>query len=60
VERKKMVFSEMTPWLLVLWRERHPEAQEEIILGFDGLEPAAEGVPLGFDNVRSQNANRGD
>jgi hypothetical protein len=60
VERTKMVLSEMTPLLLVLWREQHPEAQEQIMLGFGGLEPAAEGVSFAFDDVRSQNANRGD
>jgi hypothetical protein len=60
VERTKMVLSEMTWLLLVLWREQHPEAQEQIMLGFDGLEPAAEGGSFPFNDVRSQDANRGD
>jgi hypothetical protein len=29
VERTKMVLSEMNPLLLMLWRERHPKAQEQ-------------------------------
>jgi hypothetical protein len=46
VERTKMVLSEMTPLLLVLWREQHTEAQEQIMLGFDGLEQRLNGFPL--------------
>jgi hypothetical protein len=33
------------PLLLLLWREQHPEAQEQIMLGFDGLEQRLKGVP---------------
>lgn len=32
VERTKMVLSEMTPLLLVLWREKHPEGKEQLYL----------------------------
>src|SRR6185437_5379327 len=32
VERTKMVLSEMTPLLLVLWREKHPEGKEQLHL----------------------------
>jgi hypothetical protein len=46
VERTKMVLAEMTPLLLVLWREQHPEGQEQIMLGFDMREPAAEAIRL--------------
>jgi hypothetical protein len=46
VERTKMVLAEMTPLLLVLWREQHPEGQEQIMLGFDVREPAAEAIRL--------------
>jgi hypothetical protein len=34
VERTKMVLSEMNPLLLMLWRERHPKAQEQVMLDF--------------------------
>jgi 5-methylcytosine-specific restriction endonuclease McrA len=46
VERTKTVLSEMTPLLLALWREQHTEAQEQIMLGFDGLEQRLNGFPL--------------
>jgi hypothetical protein len=46
VERTKMVLAEMTPLLLVLWREHHPEGQEQIMLGFDVREEAAEAIRL--------------
>jgi hypothetical protein len=46
VERTKMVLAEMTPLLLVLWREQHPQGQEQIMLGFDVREPAAEAIRL--------------
>jgi hypothetical protein len=46
VERTKMVFAEMTPLLLVLWREQHPQCQEQIMLGFDMREPSAEVIRL--------------
>jgi hypothetical protein len=41
-----MVLAEMTPLLLVLWREQHPQGQEQIMLGFDVREPAAEAIRL--------------
>jgi hypothetical protein len=46
VERTKMVPAEMTPLVLVLWREQHPEGQEQIMLGFDVREEAAEVIRL--------------
>jgi hypothetical protein len=46
MERTKMVLAEMTPLLLVLRREQHPEGQEQIMLGFDVREPAAEAIRL--------------
>jgi hypothetical protein len=49
VERTKMVLAEMTPLLLVLWREQHPEGQEQIMLAFNAPEPAAQAVPLAPD-----------
>jgi hypothetical protein len=42
VERTKMVLSEMNPLLLVLWRERHPKAQEQVMLDFALRETHAE------------------
>jgi 5-methylcytosine-specific restriction endonuclease McrA len=32
--RTKMVLAEMNPLLLELWREQHPEGQEQIMLAF--------------------------
>ena len=32
VERTQIVLSEMTPLLLVLWREKHPEGKEQLYL----------------------------
>jgi hypothetical protein len=34
VERTQMVLSEMNPVLLILWREKHPGAQEQMALEF--------------------------
>jgi 5-methylcytosine-specific restriction endonuclease McrA len=38
VERTKMVLAEMNPLLLELWREQHPEGQEQITLAFSTRE----------------------
>ena len=35
VERTKMVLLEINPLLLMLWRERHPKAQEQVMLDFN-------------------------
>jgi hypothetical protein len=35
VERTKMVLQEMTPLLLTLWREKHPEGKEQFFLALD-------------------------
>jgi len=35
VERTQMVLREMTPLLLVLWREKHPEGREQLRLPLD-------------------------
>jgi 5-methylcytosine-specific restriction endonuclease McrA len=34
VERTQMVLSEMNPLLLELWREKHPQGQEQFALNF--------------------------
>jgi HNH endonuclease len=52
VERTKMVLAEMTALLLVLWREQHPEGQEQIMLGFDVREPAAEAIRLFKEKIK--------
>jgi len=36
VERTKAVFSAMSPLLLELWREQHPQGHEQTILTFKG------------------------
>jgi hypothetical protein len=60
VERTKMVLAEMTPLLLELWREQHPEGHEQIMLAFNASGPAAQAVPLAFDDPQNEAANRGD
>jgi hypothetical protein len=60
VERTKMVLAEMTPLLLVLWREQHPQGQEQIMLGFDAKGSATQAVPLAFDDPQNKTANRGE
>jgi hypothetical protein len=35
VERTQIVLGEMTPLLLVLWREKHPEGKEQLYLPLD-------------------------
>jgi hypothetical protein len=42
VERTKMVLSQMNPLLLMLWRERHPKGQEQVMLDFASREKPAE------------------
>jgi hypothetical protein len=49
-----MVLSEMNPLLLELWREQHPDGQEQITLAFDTREPATQAVPLAFDDRRDK------
>jgi hypothetical protein len=60
VERTKMVLAEMTPLLLELWREQHPEGQEQIMLAFKATGPAAQGVPQAFDDPQNETAKRGE
>jgi hypothetical protein len=42
VERTQMVLSEMSPLLLELWREKHPQGQEQFALEFEKRGPAAD------------------
>jgi hypothetical protein len=60
VERTKMVLAEMTPLLLVLWREQHPEGEEQIMLGFDAKGPATQAGPLAFYDRQNKTAKRGE
>ena len=50
-----MVFSEMPPLLLELWREQHPEGHEQTRLNFNARGPAAAPVPLfaGLDTLEA-------
>jgi hypothetical protein len=41
VERTQIVLGEMTPLLLVLWREKHPEGKEQLYLPLDSELPVA-------------------
>jgi hypothetical protein len=60
VERTKMVLAEMTPLLLELWREQHPEGQEQVMLAFNARGPATQGVPLAFDDSQNETAKHGE
>ena len=60
VERTKMVLVEMNPLLLELWREQHPDGQEQVMLGFDATGPAARAVPLTFDDPQKDTTKRGE
>lgn len=46
VHRTKAVLSEMSPLLLELWREQHPDGHEQKMLDFGSRQPAAMWVPL--------------
>jgi hypothetical protein len=46
VERTKMVLSEMTPLLLILWREKHPEGKEQLYLPLKSELPQVTEPPL--------------
>jgi len=49
VERTQIVLSEMTPLLLVLWREKHPEGKEQLHLPLTaGLLPPVKRPRLAF------------
>ena len=39
VERTQIVLGEMTPLLLTLWREKHPEGKEQLYLPLDSELP---------------------
>jgi hypothetical protein len=45
------------PLLLVLWREQHPQGQEQIMLGFDVREPAAEAIRLSKEKTEWDEAS---
>ena len=46
IHHTKVVFSEMPPLLLELWREQHPEGHEQTRLDFNQRGPVALAVPL--------------
>lgn len=54
-----MVLSEMTPLLLELWREQHPEGHEQIMLAFNASGPAAQAIPLPLDDPQNETSKRG-
>jgi hypothetical protein len=45
---------------LVLWREQHPDGPEQTMLTFNTRAPAAQAVPLGFDDPQNERAKRGE
>lgn len=60
VERTKLVISEMPALLLILWREKHPDSQEQLFLDFRVRAPPAVPVPLFArqSNVRKDGGGR--
>jgi hypothetical protein len=42
VERTQIVLCEMNPLLRELWREKHPQGQEQLGLEFEKREPAVD------------------
>ncbi len=48
VHRTRMVLTELPPLLLQLWREQHPDGQEQTVLNFRARRPIAAAVPLTF------------
>jgi hypothetical protein len=46
VHRTKAVMSEMSPLLLILWREQHPEGHEQTTLNFNSLRAAPQTDPM--------------
>ena len=54
VHRTRIVLCVMPPLLLELWREQHPNGQEQIALNFGAQGPAARKVRL-FDEARTGN-----
>lgn len=50
VHRTKMVLTELPPLLLQLWREQHPNGQEQTVLNFRARKPVAAAVPLAFSD----------
>ena len=57
VERTQFVQADMTPLLLVLWREKHPHAKEQIMLAFDAAGPAPELLSL-FERLAESETRR--
>jgi hypothetical protein len=49
-----MVLAEMTPLLLELWREQHPQGHEQVMPAFNARGPATQAVPLAFDDRRDE------
>jgi hypothetical protein len=54
VHHTKAVLSEMSPLLLILWREQHPHGHEQIFFDFNVREPAPQAVPLFPDNGKGE------
>ena len=54
VHRTIAVLVEMPPLLLELWREQHPDGQEQTLLDFASRLPAAERVELPFQESQSK------
>jgi len=45
-----MVLTELPALLLELWREQHPRGHEQTVLNFRGSKPAAQAIPLAFND----------
>ena len=58
VHRTKAVMSAMSPLLLQLWREQHPNGHEQIMLNFAPKNSPATTVPLFMDARRGKVRSR--
>ena len=50
VERLQVASKALSPLLLTLWREQHPDGHEQTTLDFKGRNPVAHAAPLAFSN----------
>jgi hypothetical protein len=57
VGRTKCVLSEMPPLLLQLWREQHPDGQEQVMIDFTVRELPAEPVALFPEEKRARDSD---
>ena len=60
LHRTKVVLTEFPRLLLELWREQHPEGHEQTYIDFSIRKPAAQSVPLNFEDAKEDCSERND